>query len=538
MAERFSQLSQLVRWTELLNVCQQWTTGKRRHLAITMAIATVLLGRSIYNLTRPPKNLRHLPAIGFFPFFNNLAIKRLSTYRIFKTMTKPLLKDGNGIFVRCDRGGWQVCVANPVAAKTLYMKTDLFPKVDMSGFDGTLFNRYVRKSNILLANGAEWKKHRKLANPAFHRSLPVKMFSSHAEHMTCVLQNQQPQQEFTVDIVKLMECVTLDSIGQAAFGFDFGATEDPFSRWKVIYDKVMNDMRSPVFGLLPILERKFLWLFPGRQKAHKTLDEFMAMFEEIIDHKRKTLCENKDQGIAESEKDLLTLMLESELRGEGNLTMDEFMGDIAIFFVAGHDTTANALAYAVYQMSLHPDIQEKARAEVNNVLCPGGDIAEDITPTLEDIKKMDYLMCVIKETLRVNPSVISLVTPRITTEDVDLAGTFIPKNTKITVNIYELHHNPQVWKDADSFDPDRFLEGGEADKLAAQGIAWSPFANGARQCIGYNFSLVQQRVLLAHMLRRYEFSLPSDSPHRHELITNNSIITAPVNLKIIFKRRF
>lgn len=85
---------------------------------------------------------------------------------------------------------------------------------------------------------------------------------------------------------------------------------------------------------------------------------------------------------------------------------------------------------------------------------------------------------------------------RYAAQDTELGGVFIPKGARMVLDIYGLHHNPKVWRDPLKFDPDRFLPGGEAEQLAGQGMAWIPFGNGARQCIGINFSLAEQRVLL------------------------------------------
>ncbi|KAI8093088.1 cytochrome P-450 cyp509A1 [Halteromyces radiatus] len=444
-----------------------------------------------------------------------------------------MIRNNNGVYVRWDRNGWVVSVANPEAVKQLFMKSDIFPKIDMNGFDGTLFNRFVGTSNILLVNGQDWKKHRKLANPAFHRSMPVKLFGEAAHNLFTYLNKEYPSDSFSVDFGYLMECLTLDIIGLAGFGFSFNAVTDKDSEWKKVYDENTRNLRDPMYALFPILEQKFLWLFPKRQQAHKTLDKFLGMLSGIVEHKRRVLRENVDNGVEEAEKDLLTLMLESELRGEGVLTNDELMGDLGIFFVAGHDTTAFALTAAVYYLAKHPDIQEKARQEVNNVLCPDGEPKEDILVTAEQTKEFVYLNQIIKEVLRLNGSVVTLVTPRRATEDVIISGVMIPKNTLVNVNIYDLHHNPDVWTNPEMFNPDRFAPGAEADQKIGAGLSC-----GSRVCIGQNFSLMEQRVILAGLLRRYTWNLPSNSPHADKIITGNSLIMSAKKLNIEFHKRF
>lgn len=141
------------------------------------------------------------------------------------------------------------------------------------------------------------------------------------------------------------------------------------------------------------------------------------------------------------------------------------------------------------------EIQKRAREEVIRVL---GDSPEDITPTLEQTKQLTYINMIMKETMRRHPPAYN-TTARVATEDINMAGVYIPKGTEMCLDIYNLHHNPDVWMDPYKFDPERFAPGGEADKQ--QGIAWAPFSNGARQCIGMNFSLVEQRVVLSMLCK-------------------------------------
>lgn len=101
----------------------------------------------------------------------------------------------------------------------------------------------------------------------------------------------------------------------------------------------------------------------------------------------------------------------------------------------------------------------------------------------------------LSQALRMNPPVTSGL-PRYAAEDTELNGVFIPKGAKIGIDIHEMHHTPRIWRDPEVFNPDRFLPGGEAESLSGMGMTWIPFSNGARQCIGMNFSLAEQRIVL------------------------------------------
>ncbi|ORX55714.1 cytochrome P-450 cyp509A1 [Hesseltinella vesiculosa] len=524
--------------TETLMNAVAKTKGKRAPIAV--AVALLLLGRTLLKKNLPPKHLRHIPYVTFWTVIRNVVLLKMPIRTLFETMSGPLVESNDGLYLRPERTGWVVHVSHPQLVKQVFLKTDTFPKVPTQSLKGSMLIDFVGTSNILFQNiGPEWKKHRRLANPAFHRAMPVQLFGAAGLEMIDMLDEKYPGDTFTLDFHDLMERSTLDIIGRAGFDFEFNAIKDKHSKWKEVYDEIVLSYRNPLHVMFPILDQKYRWLIPGRRAEYKRMYEFRNMLEEVIDHKRQLLKENRDLGIEEAERDLLTLMLEGELRGEGALTKDELIGDLAIFFVAGHDTTANAMNSTIYWLCRHPEVQEKAREEINRVLCPEGPEPQyDIIPTLAQTKELFYVYQIMKESLRMSGPVNSLVTPRVAQDNLDFNGTLIPKGTLVSVNLFDLHHNPHVWKDPFVFNPDRFADGAEADINARNGLAWTPFSNGTRQCIGMQFSLAEQKVLLAMLLRRYEFSLPEGSIHAERFITNNHVVASPIDLNITFKRRF
>ncbi|CAO3623309.1 unnamed protein product [Cunninghamella blakesleeana] len=535
---QYINVNALTEWYE--KYLLQYTNTKAKRITLGVAVTLAVIGHTLYRLGRPPKHLRHLPRVNMYTILYNLVYKKPDVKTFYDVTSQPLIKKGQDIYVKLDRYGWSIHVANSVAAKQVFLKSDIFPKLDIAeGIPkGTYFQKFSGTENILFSNGPNWLKHRKLANPAFHRAMPVKFFGETARKLFKIWDDSHGEDQFTVDIQNMMERVTLDIIGKAGFDFDFHAMEDENSEWKKIYDEVNSSLANPLYIFFPILERKFLWLFPKRQKNHETLAKWQNMLTSMIEKKRQSIQNNIDQGVEEAEKDLLTLMIESEFRGEGILTNEELLGDLVIFFVAGHDTTAFSLSAAIYYLAKHPEFQTKAREEVNRILCPNGEVDEDILPTVDQTKEFVYLNQIIKETLRINGSVLFLVSPRNVTKDIYLNDVFIPKGSRVNVNIYDLQHNPSVWENPFEFKPERFAENGEADQKAGGGMSWVPFSNGNRQCIGMNFSLAEQRVILACILRKYEWSLPEDSIHKDHLVTSYSAIQTAQKLNIKFKRRY
>lgn len=108
-----------------------------------------------------------------------------------------------------------------------------------------------------------------------------------------------------------------------SFGFDFKAVEDKNSNWVTTYNDINDALHDIKFAIFPSLDKEYLWLFPKRQRLHKRLDEFLRMIDGVIENKRRVLKEQKESDVEENERDLLTLMIESELKGEGALTDEE-----------------------------------------------------------------------------------------------------------------------------------------------------------------------------------------------------------------------
>ncbi|CAM0143053.1 unnamed protein product [Umbelopsis sp. WA50703] len=503
---------------------------------IAAAIAA-FISYQVYKYVHIPKKLRHIPAVPFWLYMSS-ALSGTAPDKRLDLIYPVLAKSPSGVYLKPDRGGgWSVSVVGPQALKILFLRKDDYPKSQAMIEDKRFLPaRLLGNQNILGLNGAHWKKHRMIANPAFHRHMPVKLFGKLCEKMIQRFETEDDGLS-NVNVRVLMQRFTLDVIGLAGFGYDFQSLDNPDSERVKTYNSVMEGMRTPLFYFFPFLEKHLLWAFPTRRQQHLDCDIMFGHYQHVIENKRRVLSEQK-QRLEDPEKDLLTLMIEA---GEDDpsqaLTDKELRENLSVFFIAGHDTTSNALSFALYWLAVNPDIQEKARKEVIEVI---GDGADKVYPTEAQITQLKYIYMVMKETLRVCPPVHSSQLRRVV-EDTELAGTVIPKGVHIQADMYLAHHNPAVWKDPEQFRPERFAPGGENEENARKGLTWSPFGNGARQCIGMNFSLAEQRVVLAMLLRKFTWSLPEHSIHKDHIVLSaggSSIMLAPADLHLNFKKRF
>ncbi|KAI9490119.1 cytochrome P450 [Zychaea mexicana] len=518
---------------QLIQIVKIYIVPRLKHnkRSISAATAAILAVYYVYQkINRPPRSLRHIPYVNGFETISALLNKEPLDDVTDRISLPLVLKTKHGMYSRITPAGWQVVISDPAIAKQYLFDSNTFPKVPLNKhFEDTVIGRFIIGPNILFLSGQHWKNQRKVANPAFHRSMPLALFGRLTENLFQVIDKSDGK---AVDAYDLMERWTLDAIGNASFGFDFGSISDSNNQWVHRYNDVVEATSDPIYAFFPVLERKYLHWFPKRKRIHDELTVFLDMIQHIIDEKRRKRADSAHRE-EKKEKDLLEMMMESGEDDGNGLTDEELKSNLCVFFFAGHDTTASALSFAIYYLAKHPELQERAREEAYRVL---GNEPKDIGPTVEQSRQMTYIDQIIKEVLRIEGPADSLIS-RNANKDTELGGVVIPKGTAVTVSLYNLHRNPRVWDNPDKFDPERFASGGEADFKDAN--AWIPFSTGSRQCIGMNFSMSEQRFLLPMLLRKYKWTLPKDTIHDKKIIIELGLgVISPINFNVIFEKLY
>ncbi|CEP20052.1 hypothetical protein [Parasitella parasitica] len=492
-----------------------------RYSCIGAAIACILLQRLYSSIALPPRNLLQFPRIPTLAILNSFKNNESIPDRI-KRLVNPIARAPIS---------WNLFVAEPNAAKVVLMKTDNFPKTH--NFFGKLGGNtpvsiLLGKENVAVSNGEVWRKQRKIMNPAFHRSQPIKTFGSVMPYLFAAIDEES---ERTL-ITKHIKAFTLDALGLAVFGFDFQSLRGDPQKWTETYHIVMSSIFNPLsnifikFGfILKHTSAKFI-------KTQEATARLVSMMEDLANERRQRILAGDMKNLADQEKDLLTMMIEADIEEGTKTTTTQLRQNIALFFLAGHDTTANAISFCLYNIAKNPDIQQKLREEITSVL---GEDPVDIVPTMEDLKKMDYLNLVIKENLRRSGPVDRIIS-RDATEDFVINGTLIPKGTQLNIDIGSLHFNPKLWQDPKKFIPERFVPGGEYE--SHEGFAYLPFGNGARQCIGMNFSLTEQKVVIAMLVRKYMIEVPKDSIHYDKVQFDMPMTISPESLDLKFSKLY
>lgn len=190
-----------------------------------------------------------------------------------------------------------------------------------------------------------------------------------------------------------------------------------------------------------------------------------------------------------------------EETGEG-MSDRQIRDEVMTIFLAGHETTATTLAWAWYQLSLHPEVYRHLEAEVDQVL-------QGRTPGAEDVPRLTFTRMVVDETLRLYPA--AWMFARTAVQEDAVGGYRVPEGQLVMLSPYVLHRRPDLWPNPEAFDPSRFAP---ERALHRHKYAYLPFSGGQRVCIGNNFALMEATLLLAMTAQRFRLSLVPGRPVR------------------------
>ncbi|KAK9819856.1 hypothetical protein WJX72_003332 [[Myrmecia] bisecta] len=221
----------------------------------------------------------------------------------------------------------------------------------------------------------------------------------------------------------------------------------------------------------------------------------------------KTCLEQGSDGSAASSSgrssagDILDLLLAARYEDGTGLSNKDLRDECMTMVLAGHETSANALAWLFYFLGKRPEVVAKLRAEVAQVVGPG-------PVQVEHLAHLVYTEAVLKEALRLRPPV--WLTDRQLAEDDVLPGGYqLKKGEYVAIAPFAYQHDPHIWPNADQFDPDRFVDGGAAEQLPK--FAWMPFGAGFRRCIGQTFAMYEMKVIVATWIRAFDVQTLSDA---------------------------
>ncbi len=354
-----------------------------------------------------------------------------------------------------------------------------------------IIKRIVRSSfgdGLLFSDGTQWKRQRKLIQPAFHHGR-VGRYAERMVSLTEALIATWIDGE-TRRLDADMHALTLKIVVDALFKTDISSdTEQIAEGMQMLGDALNAQSKSPMLAMLPDSLPH-----PVFRRKRAAVAHINPIIYRLIDERRTS---GEDKG------DLLSVLLfaKDADTGEG-MSEGQIRDELMTMFIAGHETTATTLSWALIELARHPEAEARFHAELDAVL-PGR------VPTLDDLAHLLYTQAVIKEILRLYPPAVLII--RRALADLDLGdGNLIPKGAIIQINQYANHHDSRWFAEPEAFRPERWLDA-DFEKNLPKG-AYFPFGAGPRICIGNGFALMEAPLVLATIGRRFRLEPVGASP--------------------------
>lgn len=348
--------------------------------------------------------------------------------------------------------------------------------------------RPVFGHGLFSAEGDDWKRKRRLIAPVFKRQKVFGLVDTIAEATMLALETWEtlPREE-PIDVLQTVTKITLQVAGLVFFGTDLQSDLEAFGvhlqeAFEAMNARMNTPMAAPMW--LPTSNNRRLRRARGG----------------LLETVRRIIAKRREDDSGETQ-DLLGWLIASESDEDSPLDDEELANEVITLLVAGHDTTAAALAWTLHLLAQNPEARTRAEAEADDVLAGR-------TPTIDDLPAFSYTKQCFEEAMRLYPPAWGI--PRQSIAEDSIGGFRIPKGVIINLSQWATHRHPDFWPEPERFDPTRF------DPEASKGrhpFAYFPFGAGPRVCVGRNLAMLEGPLILAMVLSRFRLhSCPERPP--------------------------
>ena len=370
-----------------------------------------------------------------------------------------------------------VHIADPEQARKVFTAP---PEVLHPGEGARVLEPVVGRNSVILLDEGAHLSQRKLMLPAFHGERMQRLaglVAEVAEREVASWPRGEP-----VELHPRLQALTLDIILRAVFGVDPGGR---FERLRALLTTLLDNAARPM-TMIPFLQRGARWR------------QFQSDREEGDSLIFKLIAERRAEGGEEERDDVLAMLLAARHEDGSEMSPQELRDELMTLLVAGHETTASELAWALERLARTPAAL--------------GPLLEELDGGSGDA----YLTATVQETLRRRP-VLPNSAPRLVMEPVEIGGFRYPEGVALTANAYLIHHDPAIYPDPYAFRPERFLDGGPGT------YTWIPFGGGRRRCLGASFAQMEMKIVLRAGLATTEIR-PAEE---HERTRRRGITVSP-----------
>jgi len=338
---------------------------------------------------------------------------------------------------------------------------------------------------LLTSEGEFHRRQRRLAQPAFHRQ----RIASYADVMVdyAIRTGERWRDGQTVDVSEEMMRLTLGIVGKTLFDADVESQTGEVGAAMTTLVELFDTLTMPFFEVLSKLPLPQLRRFDA---ARKKLDQII--FSMVADRRKRGI----DRG------DLLSMLLlaQDEEGDNGNMTDLQLRDELMTIFLAGHETTANALTWTLYLLSQHPEVESSLFHEIDSVI-------GSRKPTFSDVGELRFTEMVFSESMRLYPPAWAI--GRLAKVDSLIGGYLVPQKSLVIVSQYVTHRDERYYENPLVFDPQRWAPEVRESRPA---FAYFPFGGGPRRCIGEGFAWMEGILLIATLAQQWKFRLVPNHP--------------------------
>ncbi|KAI3960058.1 hypothetical protein MKW98_016782 [Papaver atlanticum] len=387
---------------------------------------------------------------------------------------------------------------------------------------------FVMGTGLIPADGEVWRVRRRAVVPALHQKYVAAMiglFVSATDRLCKKLDAAASDGE-DVEMESLFSRLTLDVIGKAVFNYDFDSLENDTGIVDAVYT-VLREAEDRSVSPIPVWNIP-VWkdISPRQRKVSEALNLINNILDDLIAICKRMVEEEELQFHEEYMNEQDPSILHFLLASGDDVSSKQLRDDLMTMLIAGHETSAAVLTWTFFLLSKEPGVMAKLQSEVDSVL-------GDRFPTIEDMKKLKYTTRVINESLRLYPQPPVLI--RRSLQD-DMLGEYpITRGEDIFISVWNLHHCPNHWIDAEKFNPERWPLDGPNPNESNQNFSYLPFGGGPRKCLGDMFATFETVVAVAMLVQRFDFQMAIGAPPV-EMTTGATIHTTEGLLMTVTRR--
>lgn len=373
----------------------------------------------------------------------------------------------------------------------------------------------IGTNGLVMSEGQLWKRQRRILQPGMHKQKIIEYTGDMADfaELMCDRWGQGGVFQMQHEMANL----TLQIMARTLFGPALTHPEVHEIKQAMDRQLLLNGIEITIAnGLVPQIPT------PLRAALRKASNHLRDLFEAVIDRRRH----EDDNARAQRSTDLLDMLLDARDDDGSPMSLQQLGDEMHNMFLGGYETSSNALTFIAALMARHPRVQDKVAAEVRETAGSG-------RLSFEHINALPLTQAVVKEALRLYPPVFALP-GHVVISNVTLAGYDFAPGHRVNVCPYATHRDPRWFDHPDQFRPQRWLDGSTDDLHRS---AWIPFGGGARVCYGQNFAMAEIILVLAVMIRRFEFAMPPGQSEAIEAKLSGSFMLQLKNDPVLLTTR-